>query len=196
VALQPPGARLAIDGAHRLGDQRPYRLFAVLEAVDWRGRTVYFTEAPALMLGGREIDAAAIRPWSGGRIARVRWFTLDPFAPYLEVGAAGDLDRLRLVETFRPEWGEGWSVERTIDPRVVPLDAALALRPLGFGAERYAVRVELFDDERALTPAARAQSPGTDAADEGGGTRAAVALPAPLVALSLAFGKTEIAAAA
>jgi len=196
VALQADGEAVAADGEHRLDAGRSFRLFAVLEATDWRGRTVYFTEAPALRLGGETVPADLLRPWSGGRIARIRWFTIEGFAPYLEVATAADLDRFRLNENFHPEWGDGWSANGAIDPKLAFLEPGSALRPLPFGDQRFMVRVELFDDESALTPAARAASPGAEAHLAGAlqATRAIAALPGRLATVSAAFGRTQIEA--
>jgi len=165
----------------------------VLEARDWRDRIVYFTEAPALELGGRMIPSDSLRRWSGGKIAKVRWLTLDAFAPYLELSAAEDLDRLRLNENFHPEWGDGWSAVGVVDPKVALLDREAPLRPLPIGTQRYRARIELFDHAKALTPAVRVASPGADQVLAGAAaTTIHAVLPPPLTRLSMALGLVEI----
>ncbi len=197
VALQVEGEPAAADGEQRLAAGRPFRLFAVLEAIDWRGRTVFFTEAPALRLGGESIGPDLLRPWSGGRIARLRWFTVEGFSPYLEVASAADFDRFRLNENFHPEWGEGWSVAGAIDPKLALLEPGSPLQPLPFGGQRYLVRIELFNDKKSLTPIVRAASPGAEAQLAGAAraTRAFAALPGKLGLISSAFGRTQVEAA-
>ena len=198
VAILAAGETTASDGPRTLPAGAPLRLFAVLEARDWRGRTVHFTSAPALRLGDRELPAESLRPWSGGSVARVRWFTLAGFAPYLAVGSAGDLERFRIVETFHPEWGDGWEAEVQVDPTLARIAASPAGEPLGFGTERFAVRIELFDEPGALTPSRCAASPGVDAALAGEPRLARVVaeLPPPLARVSGAFGRVELEPAA
>lgn len=195
VAIQPEGSAAASDARHELPAGRAFRLFAVLEAESFGGERIYFTEAPALVLGGREVPRAAIRPWPAGRRALVRWLTVEGFAPYLAVANAADAERFRLVENFHPEWGSGWSVAGTVDPRLALLEAGSPLRPLPFGTQRYAVRVELFDAEGTLTPSARWSSPGAELARSEPERLPTVvaALEAPLAGISAAFGRTQLA---
>jgi hypothetical protein len=195
VALQPEGERVAADGAHRLDAGRPFRLHAVLEARDWRGRTIWFAGAPELRLGGREIPADAIRPWPEAPILRVRWLTVEGIPPFLEVGSPADLERFRFEEAFHAEWGSGASIAGVVDPRGALLPPSSPLRPLPFGTQRYAVRVERFADEKALTPEARWSSPGAAAvsADPAAGTSLVAALGAPLAVVSAALGRSQLA---
>lgn len=195
VALQPEGEAAARDGLHQLAAGTRFRLFAVLQARTPTGGEVWYTEAPALRLGDRQVPAERLRRWpESGRRARVRWWTVEGFSPYLSVAAADDADRFRMVETFHPEWGSGWSIAGLVDPRNVQLDAASPLKPLPFGVQRWQVRVELFADRAAITPSARAASPGgADAlADAGALTTVRATLPAPLARLSAVFGLTQI----
>lgn len=188
------GSNPASDGRFELAAGTPFRLHAVLEAETLTGETVYYTEAGALRLAGETIPADRMRRWPEGRVARVRWFTVEGFAPYLEAASSQDLERFRLNENFQPGWGEGWSVEGRIDPKNVQLDAASPLRPLAFGSQRYAVRIELFASAEALTPTARAASRGAAAEFERPGTATGVVatLPAPFTALSRLYGLTQV----
>jgi len=193
VALRAEGEAAASNGAHRLAAGAPFRLFAVVEATSWRGETIFLTDAPALVLDGTPIAAERIRPWPEGRIAKVRWFTLEGFSPWFEVSSEADLDRYALVETFHPEWGDGWSVAGVVDPKLVQLDAASPLRPLPWGTQRYAARVEFFEAAGALTPSSRVRTPGPDAARAGDPsvTSLVASLDPPLAVLSQRFGRTE-----
>lgn len=194
VALLPEGESVASDGEHRLDAGRSFRLFAVLEAKDWRDRTVFLSEAPALRLAGRDVAPESLRPYEGGKHAKVRWFTVEPFAPYLEIATAADLERFRLNDNFHPEWGEGWSVAGVVDPKLAFVDPASPLRPLPFGTQRYAVRIERFDDPQAPLPATRTSSPGPEATLVGERSATAVVATAEgrLGSLSVAFGRTLI----
>jgi hypothetical protein len=198
VALLAAGERVAADGEHRLEAGRGFTLYAVLEAADWRGRTRYFTAAPALRLGGAAIPAEAIAPYAGGQIARVRWFTVEGFAPYLEVAREDDLDRFRLNENFHPEWGESWRVEGRVDPRLALLEPDSPLAPLPFGTQRFHARIELFESAGALTPEVRLASPGAAAALAGEPrvTRVVAALPGRLGPISAALGRVQVEAVA
>lgn len=195
VTLLPEGAAVAGDGPHELAAGTPFRLFAVLEAKTVTGATVYFTEAPALRLGGAEVPANQLRRWpAGARTVKVRWWTVEGFAPYLAVSAPEDLERLRYVESFRPEWGPAWTAEGTIDPKLVQLDPASPLRPLPFGTQRYSVRIEVYDSAAALTAAERVASPGATelVARPDRVTAATATLPPPLGRVSRAFGLPQL----
>jgi hypothetical protein len=195
VALLPDGEEVARDGEHRLAAGARFRLFAVLEAKTFTGSTVWYTEAPALSLGGREIPAAALRRWpEGGRVARVRWWTLEGFAPYLPVATSADLDRFELTGAFHPEWGAGWSVDGVVDPRNAQLEPESPLRPLPFGSQRWQVRIELLAGPEALTPSdGAASADGAEAlARRGAATALIAALPAPLAVTSAVFGLTQV----
>jgi hypothetical protein len=190
VALAAEGDPVAADGAHELPAGRAFRLYAVLEAETRSGRRVWFSAAPALRLGGRNVPADAIRPWPAGRPTRVRWLTVEGFAPALEAASSADLDRFAYVENFHSEWGSGWTAEGVVDPRLALADADLDLRPIGFGVQRWAVRIERYESEEALAPAERVASPGAAEvlASPERVTSAVVRLPAPLGVLSAAFG--------
>jgi hypothetical protein len=194
VALLAEGEVVARDGAHELAAGRPFRLFAVLEAKDWRGDTIWFSPAPALEIHGRAIAADSLRPWPEDPLVRVLWFTVEGAPAYVEVASAADLARLRFEESFHPEWGGNWVVDGRIDPRLVLRDPDSPLRPLPFGTQRFAVRIEFFAAEGALTPSRRALAPPAEAVltDRGLGTRVLASLPPPLARLSAAFGRPEL----
>lgn len=195
VALRAEGEAAASNGAHRLAAGRPFRLHAVVEAKAWRGENLFFTDAPALVLDGEPVPPERLRPWPEGRLAKVRWFTLEGFAPWFEVASQADLERYAIVETFHPEWGDGWSVDGVVDPKLAQLPATSPFRPLPWGTQRYAVRVELFDAPGALTPSSRVRTPSVEAARAGDPavTSAVATLDPPLEVLSSRFGLTEAA---
>jgi hypothetical protein len=194
VALAAAGERVASDGPHRLDAGKPFRLYAVLEAKTLTGGMLWYSDAPALTLGGREIPRDQLRPWPASRPVRVRWFTVDASRPFLEVDSAADLDHLRFVENFHPEWGTGWSVPGVVDPQLALIEPDDHLRPLGFGTERWAVRVELYETPDSLTPSARATSPGAERVldDPKPVTSLVATLPGPLAVVSAAFGEPVV----
>jgi len=194
VAALATGESVATDGVRELAAGKEFRLFAVLEARDWRGGSIWYSEAPALRLGGRDVPAAALRRPPDDPLIKVRWFTVEGSTPYLEVRDAADLTRFRVDDEFHPEWGSGWTVRGIVDPKLVFLEDDSPLRPLPFGTQRYAVRIEKFADSKALTPANRTSSPAAELAVEQPDRVTAVvaALPPPLDVLSAAFGRKEI----
>jgi len=198
VALLAEGEAVASDGPHELAAGRAFRLHAVLEAETITGRRVWFSEAPALRLGGRDVPADAIRPWPEASTARVRWLTVEGFAPFVEAASAADLGRFAYLETFHPEWGSGWTVEGVVDPRLALADSDLALRPLGFGVQRWTVRIERYEAAAALTPSERTVAPGAARLLTSPAlvTSAVATLPAPLATVSAAFGRPLVAPAA
>ena len=198
VALLPEGESVAGDGLHRLEAGARFRLFAVLETRTPTGGTVWYTEAPALRLGDREVPGDRLRRWpASGRLARVRWWTVEGFAPYLQVATADDLERFRLPGNFHPDWGSGWSVDGVVDPKNALLEPGSPLRPLPFGTQRWQVRIEIYAERTAITPSERVASPGGDELLAGAAlpTGVVAALPAPLAAVSAVFGVTQVEAA-
>jgi len=81
-----------------------------------------------------------------------------------------------------------------VDPRIVQLDRGSELRPLPFGTQRFEARIELYENEVALTPAERWSSPGPEAMlsapERASGVIAR--LPEPLAQVSGAFGRLRL----
>jgi hypothetical protein len=201
VAVEAEGSGVAEVGRVDLPADRGFRLHAVLEARGRGGETVYYTEAPALSIGDRQVPADALRRWRRPQPVKVLWFTVEGSVPFLEIKPGHALDRFRVESFFRPEWGFGWTVPGTLDPahddRLVAEDR---LPRLPFGTQRYQVRIELYqrDLDRELVPQARFTSPGPAAVTGGGDPGAAPAmvvatLPPPAGPASAVFGLTEIA---
>ncbi len=194
VAVQIEGEPVASDGWHEIAAGTPFRLHAVLEARTLTGDTVWYTEAPALRLAGREIPTGQLRPWPEGRRARARWLTVEGVSAFVEVGAAAQDPPVRLVENYQPAWGSEWSAAGVVDPRLVRVEPGLGLRPLPFGTQRYAVRLELYESAEALAPAARWNSPGAAAAlaDPASVTTVVALLDGALGPVSRSVGATQI----
>jgi hypothetical protein len=184
----------------------------VLEA-DRDGEKVFYTEAPALTVGGRPVPATALRRWDRPQPVKVLWFTVEGRVSYLALEPGDTLDRFHFEAFFRPEWGFGWTAAGSLDPanddRLV---AERRLPALPSGTQRYQARIEIFrrDVQRELVPRARFISPGPEtlfggAARGGGGGGAAgggsrageptavvATLPGPAGPASAVFGLTEI----
>lgn len=196
VALQPEGAEAAVVGPVEIEAGRAFTLHAVLEARTRGGDPIYYTEAPVLELGGRRVPAEALRSWDRDRVARVFWFTVEGFAPYVRLEAAAQLERFHFTEFFRPEWPSRWSVPGRLEPRFSDSlerdDFELEAR--SFGTQRFQVRIELLADEDALTAQERYSSAGGGALPAEVETFPGVyaALPGPAGPASLAFGLTQV----
>lgn len=201
VAVRPAGAEAAVVGPVEVEPGVGFTLHAVLEAEARGGEGVYYTEAPALEIGGERVPAEALRRWDRPLVPKLFWFTVEGPAPYLELEAPENLDRFAFTEYFHPEWPTTWSVPGRLESRYDQNlaregggDGALAgSRP--FGTQRYQVRVELFEDEEDLTPAERFVSAGGDALPDGAPSFPTVyaAYPGAAGPASLAFGLTQIA---
>ncbi|MGD2114420.1 MAG: hypothetical protein PVG07_05170, partial [Acidobacteriota bacterium] len=172
VAIRPAGAPAAVVGPVEIEPGTEFTLHAVLEAQARGGETVYYTEAPGLEIDGDSVGGDALRPWDRAQVAKVFWFTVEGPAPYLELEAPEHLERFAFTEYFHPEWPTTWSVPGRLDSRY---DQSLARDAGGrellggrrtFGTQRYQVRIELFDDEKDLTPAERFHSAGGAALPE------------------------------
>ncbi|HEX6199394.1 MAG TPA: hypothetical protein VF150_03950 [Thermoanaerobaculia bacterium] len=196
VAVQPEGAETAVVAPVEIEAGREFTLHAVLEARARGGETIYYTGAPALELGGRRVPAEALRPWDRRQAARVFWFTVEGFAPFVRLEAAEQLDRFHFTEFFRPEWPSEWSIQGRLEPRFsesLERDA-VDLEDRSFGIQRFQVRIELFEDEDDVTAEARFTSAGGEALPAEVETFPAVyaALPGPAGPASLAFGLSQV----
>ena len=196
AAVQPEGTEAAVVGPVEIEAGRAFTLHAVLEARGRNGETLYYTEAPALELGGERVPAEALRSWDRRQAVRVFWFTVEGFTPYVRLEAAEQLDRFHFTEFFRPEWPSEWSVQGRLEPRFsdsLERDA-VELEDRSFGTQRFQVRIELFEDEDDVTAEARYTSAGGEALPEEVETFPAVysALPGPAGPASLAFGLSQI----
>jgi len=168
VAPQPKRALVAVSagedpvartGRSEIEPGEPFTLHAVVEAVDWKGETVYYTEAQKLEVDGTLVEDDKIRPWDRAVETRILWFTVEGFKPYLEVSDASELADFHYKEFLRPSWPRTWSIPGSLKGSG---DAGIRQEALGdearFGTQRYLVRVEIFGPQSRITPLHRIQS--------------------------------------
>lgn len=200
VAIQPAGSEVAVVGPVEIEPGREFTLHAVLEAEGRGGAPVYYTEAPALEIGGERVSADALLVWDRPWVTKVFWFTVEGPAPYVEVKALEHIGRVSFTEYFHPEWPLVWSIPGALTSHYdqsLARDSETEGRPAGrrtFGTQRYQVRIELFEDEESLTPTIRLTSPGGDALPAEVDTFSTVyaPYPGPAEPASLAFGLTQV----
>lgn len=145
VAIQPEGAGAATVGRVDVEAGTPFTVHAVLEAETRDGERVFFTEAPALVLGGEEIPAEAIHRWDRPGEVRILWFTVEGSQPVLDLAPGDGLDRFRPLGFLRDDWPFTWSIPGRLEPANddnLASDIAQLERP--FGTQRYQVRVEVL----------------------------------------------------
>lgn len=196
VAVLPDGEDVAVVGPVEVEAGRGFALHAVLEARHRGGGSVYYTEAPAISIGGELAPVEALRSWDRQGVVKVFWFTVEGFSPYVKLEEAAQLDRFHFTEFFRPEWPSAWSIDGRLDPRFsesLERDA-LDVGERSFGTQRFQVRIEIFDHEEDLTPRRRFVSPGGDALPDGVESFPTIyaALPGPAAPASLAFGLSQL----
>jgi hypothetical protein len=162
VAIEAALGAPAVVGPVEVAAGAPFTVHAVLEARERDGESVYYTEASALRIGGRDVPGDRLLRWSTEQRTRLLWFTVEPWAPFLALGPGQKLDQVSYQELFHPEWPMQWAVEGRLDARS---DDELVAGELHerrrFGTQRYQVWIELYSDQRALVPAARFRSWGT-----------------------------------
>lgn len=196
AAVMPAGAEAAVVGPVAIDAGDEFTLHAVLEARARGGEPIYYTEAPALEIGGERVPDEALRRWDRPRVLKVFWFTVEGFSPFVKLEEAAQLDRFHFTEFFRPEWPSSWSIQGRLDPKfsqALARDARVE-GDRSFGTQRYQVRIELFADEDALTAEERYVSPGAEALPDRVESFPTVyaALPGSAGPASLAFGLTQL----
>lgn len=196
VALQPEGSDVAVVGPVELDAGTPFTLHAVLEAERRDGSKVYYTEAPALRIGGRDVVIRDVEAWNdGATTVKVLWFTVEGAIPYLELEPGEDLSRFRLNAFFRAQWPQTWSIPGRLEPAnddALVRDGAREDNP--FGTQRYHVRIELFERGNTVVPRERYRSAAAEEArsDPDSFPTAVAALPGVLAPASKVFGLTQI----
>lgn len=155
VGIEVAGSGTAEVGAVELEAGTPFKLHAVVQARGRKG-TLYYTEAKALVVDGREVAPDRLRRWDRPLETRIRWFTVEGIPPYLELAAAEDLERFRFEELYRADWPLTWSVPGTVEPATD--DHLGGETRLGFGTQRYRVNVELYDKIDKLRPKKQVRS--------------------------------------
>ena len=186
VAVRPAGAEVARVGRIELDAGSEFTLHAVVEARDWRGDEVFFTEAPALELHGRRVPKEAIRTWDRRLRVRTLWFTVEAFPPFAENG------EIAYRDVFQGEWPLTWSIVGDLAPSVenyLP-NQENPRRGGRFGTQRYKVRVEVLGPESDILPRQSLDSWGGERlpAEAARFPTVVVALAAPLDSLSRVFG--------
>ena len=160
VALQPEGSEVAQTGRIELSAGTGFELHAVLEAKDWSGKTVYFTEADRLVIEGEEIPADLLRaldPQRGAQNPLVHGGGVLAFLASKRPRARG-VSSFR--EVFRSDWARAWSIPGDLQPsreRQEVRDMVTGLPR--FGTQRFHVRIEMFGPKSSITPEVRLRSP-------------------------------------
>lgn len=195
VAVEVAGSGVARTGTLDLDVGTPFRLHAVLEARDGDGGSVWYTEAPRLVVDGVEIAEEAVEPWRRRPEEKVRWFTVEGLQPYLEVDPEGDLSRFEVRPFLRSTWPLGWVVPGEIDAaNDDALERVTAVSEQRFGIQRYLVQIELYELQDEMLPSRRIRSPGPEMLADRPEQVTAVRmrLPGPLGPASEVFGSTQI----
>ena len=187
------GVEVGGDGVARTGDiemaaGRDFRLHAVLSVAprggDEGAAPVYYSAAPRVEIDGRSFEALPPEEIGGLGWVRMLWFSVEHGVPFRELDDGGDLERFAYEPFFRPEWGNAWSIDGTLEAHFdgwIENDGPEIDR--NFGTLRYQVWVEAAVDEDALVPDQRVKSPALP-----GATRLEARLPGALAAPSAFFG--------
>ena len=166
VAVEEDASGRAVVGHHQLSAGRPFTLHGVLEARRRGGEAVYYTDAPALVIGGREVPAEELRTWDRLGVPRLRWFTVEGENPSLKVSEAQELEALPWRELLRPDWPDAWAIPGLLTPYAAPDENRAALYDAGgdvFGTQRFHVRIEIYRDPDAPVPTERYRYWGAEA---------------------------------
>jgi hypothetical protein len=167
VAVEPEGSGIARVGWLKLEQGTPFKLHAVLEALDRNGGTVYYTEARALEIGGQEVPAEALRPWDRHRPPKILWFTVEGAVRQRTVSDLEQLGRFALQEVYRPDWPHAWTIPGSLESsRVAAEERPFRTLEATIGTQRFHVRIEVYEDDKALLPKERYKSWGADSLPE------------------------------
>lgn len=199
VAVEIEGSGVGEVGRVRIDSGQRFALRAVLVAMDRQGEPVYYTEAPALRIRGEEVDPSRCRAWDRAGEMAVLWFTVEGFRPFMELETVEELDDFRWEESFRPEWGRGWTISGSVAPRNSALARGFeAGQEIPFGTARYHVRIERYFRRGDPVPLARYRSPGAGQVSEGeeGPTSVVATLSGALRRVSAVFGLSHLEPAA
>jgi len=195
IALQPEDSEVARTGRIEIAAGAGFMLHAVLEAKDWSGKKVYFTEADRLVIEGEEIPAERLRRWDRSEEPRILWFTVEGSSPFVAVEEEEGLGDFHFLEVFRSDWPRTWSIPGDLQPsaeRQEVRDRATGLPR--FGTQRFHVRIEIFGLKSSIKPKLRLRSlQATDLPEKVGDFATAIAsLPGGLEVPSQVFGLSQI----
>ena len=208
LAPEPRGALVAIAagdgpavvGPVELAAGEEFRLHAVLVAEARDGSRVYYTEAPALVIGGEPVPAESLRPWQGGEDVKVLWFTVEGNKPFVELEPGQEVsDAFTLRAVLRPPWPQTATIPGRLEPAnddALVREGARVDNP--FGTQRYHARIEIYGRESRFVPEERYKSPAVaEALDDPGSFPTVIAsLPGALAPASSVFGLTQLQAPA
>jgi len=195
IALQSEGSEIAQTGRIEVSAGTGFQLHAVLEAKDWSGKTVYFTEADRLVIEGDEIPADLLRRWTRSEEPRILWFTVEGFSPFVAIEEVGGLEEFQFREVFRSDWARAWSIPGDLQPSAERQEVRDMVTGLPrFGTQRFHLRIEMFGPKSSITPEVRLRSPeATDLPEKVDGFPTAIAsLPGGLEIPSQVFGLSQI----
>ena len=198
VALQAADSEVARTGRLEISAGTEFKLHAVLEARDWSGETIYFTEANRLVIEGQEIPSELIRRWTRSQEPRILWFTVEGFSPFVAIEAVEGIEEFYFREVFRSDWARAWSIPGDLQPSAERQEVRDMVTGLPrFGTQRFHVRIEMFGPKSSITPEVRLRSPeATDLPEKVDGFPTAIAsLPGGLEVPSQVFGLSQIEAA-
>ena len=194
VAVQVESEPWARVGPIEIEAGQAFSLHAVLLAESRSGETLYYTEAPALEINGERPAPDRVRRWPGGDEVRVLWFTVEGFRPFVEPASMAELEEFHWQETFRPDWGFGWTVTGTVTPH----NRNLSRSPqtgfdTPFGTALFHVRIEEYSRSGDPAPIARHRSPGAEELPQHPQrlTTVVARLPDPLAIVSEVFGRVH-----
>ena len=153
VGIEVSGSGIAEVGGLDLEVGTPFKLHAVLEALDRRGQPVYYTEAPRLSFLGEEVPGDRLKVWNRPQPIKIRWFTVEGRRPYVTLAAETGIESFEFQEFLRSDWPLSWVVPGEIDAaHNNHLESSSPETVHRFGTQRYHVRVELYRDDEALIP--------------------------------------------
>ena len=195
VAVEVEGSGVAEVGRVDVESGQRFTLRAVLVAHDRQGEPFYYSEAPALRIDGRPVPADRLRAWDRGGEIAVLWFTVEGYRPFMRLEDAGELEGFRFEESFRPDWGRGWTIAGSVGPRNNALARGFESgQDAPFGTARYHVRIEKYFRAGDPAPLERYRSPGAAAVFAGaaGPTLVRSLLPDGLGRASAVFGTPQL----
>ena len=195
VAIQAQGSDVAQTGRLEVSAGTNFELHAVLEAKEWSGKTIYFTEADRLVIEGEEIPPDLLRRWTRSEAPRILWFTVEGFSPFVAIEEAKGLEAFYFLEVFRSDWARAWSVPGDLQPSAERQEVRDMVTGLPrFGTQRFHVRIEMFGPKSSITPEVRLRSPeATDLPRKVEGFPTVIAsLPGGLEVPSQVFGLSQI----
>ena len=195
VALQPEGSELAQTGRIEIPAGTKFKLHAVMEAEDWSGKTLYFTEAERVVIEGEEIPSERLRRWSREEGPRILWFTVEGTSPYIALEEAAALEEFEFREVFRSDWPRAWTIPGDLQPSAERQEVReMATGLPRFGTQRFHVRIEMFGPKSSITSEVRLRSPkASDLPEKAEGFPTAIAsLPGGLEVPSQVFGLSQI----